>query len=334
MPEIQKPVPRGVYFGDRPSKWYQQLNTPNLDFSARQLPSLGEHLARRIIEPEGTIDRTWYQQEGNETGLDGAVKIVPLPVCIPPALSKSAIKEMQKLRAEGLLTSLRGGRPTDLARPLTPKVRARIADGSPDLVNLIRRVEEGIKGGPLFIRTLKFDEARASTTQGEADKSKPNLHFDAEGSSRNDYGGPVYQFYANVSRVPRQFNVLPIPLGEMIFLLKQNGLVTDQESQSLPLKGILARFTQRFNVPVEQIIVESGQLAIFNGRVYAHDAGKGQIRFLRNGEFRPSHEPDFVLALDTVTTRYYEGYYDPGQSILEDPGTDAWWAMMNKSNRS
>jgi hypothetical protein len=120
----------------------------------------------------------------------------------------------------------------------------------------------------------------------------------------------------------------------MIDRLRQEHLVTSDEARTLPLEDILSRFRAAYSVPIETIVVESGHLALFDGRTFAHDAGKGVMRRLLDGVFVPSAEADFVLALDTVKTGYHVGHYDPARSILDDPGTDAWWTMMGKSAAS
>lgn len=116
----------------------------------------------------------------------------------------------------------------------------------------------------------------------------------------------------------------------MIDMLEEKNFILSNERRTLPLQEVLKRFTQNFDIKPEQIIIESGQLAIFDGRTFAHDAGKGRLRTLKSGDFEPSNEPDLLLAFDTVKTGYHIGYYDPTKSILEDPGTDAWWEMMDK----
>lgn len=320
---------RAVYYGDRMPPSYIALNAPHLVLASDQ-PFAG---ARSDATAASDVDRSRYSylRHANEDDLDSVVKIVPLPVCLPGRLSQGAIAELRRLREAGVLCALRGGRRTDLAHPLRADARAKIKADCPSLVDLIGRVEAAITGGDLFLRAVKLDEARASTTQADADRTKTNLHFDAERSSLAEYGAPVYQFYANVARLPRQFRLLPIPLPDMLDRLRRERLLTSDEATTLPLEDILLRFRAAFSVPIETIVVESGQLALFDGRTFAHDAGKGVMRRLLAGAFVPSAEADFVLALDTVKTGYHEGYYDPSRSMLDDPGTDAWWKIMGES---
>ena len=210
-----------------------------------------------------------------------------------------------------------------MARPLKPEIRQLIKQSYPHLVELITKVEAVTKGSDLFIRAIKMDEARASTTQKEEDRKKGNLHFDAEKSSLEQYGDPVYQFYANVSRLPRQFQIIPTALPEMLDQLVANGNLLETDRLTTPLERVLQLYLEHFPVTYEQIIIESGHLSIFDGRRFAHDAGKGRMRTIRQGGFEPSNEPDLLLAFDTPKTGYHTGFYDPQQSLLEDPGTDA-----------
>ncbi|HKB88787.1 MAG TPA: hypothetical protein VKC53_04010 [Patescibacteria group bacterium] len=318
--------PRASYFGDTAPGYYFHLNSsyfPN--------QNLNSYTQTKLINSEGDTDRSAFDAHANEEGLDSQVKVVALPVCIPRKLSWNAEREVNKLKDTGHLTELRGGRRTDLARPLTPETREIVLNECPNLVKIIQKVEASITGSDLFVRGIKMDKARASTTQVENDVKKANFHFDAEKSSLKDYPNPVFQYYANLSILPRVFEIIPVPLPEMFSVLKNMQLVSEPES--MQPKEILEIFTNTFDVKHERIVIESGQLAIFNGRVFAHDAGKGMIKPLLKGEFRPSHEPDLILALDTVKTGYHVGNYDPEKSILEDPGTKEWWDMMAKFSK-
>jgi hypothetical protein len=189
-------------------------------------------------------------------------------------------------------------------------------------------VEGAIAGSDLFVRALKIDEARASTTGVGADKSQTNLHFDAELTTLADYPGPIFQYFVNVALLPRQFRIVPLPIADMVRLLIECQLMPAREQHAWTPKLIVETFTKDFNAPLEEIIIEPGSLAVFNGRVFAHDAGKGRISALAHGRFVPTREPDFIIALDTVKTGYHEGYYFPEQSILEDAGTKAWWDLL------
>lgn len=311
---------RAVYVGDRVPPSYLALNAPHLTLTLDR-PFAGDH----------ADERARYLRHANADDLDSVVKVVPLPVCLSGRLSRGAMADLRRLRDAGALSALRGGRPTDLARPLRADTRAKIKAECPALVGLIGKVEAAITGGDLFVRALKLDEARASTTQADADRAKTNLHFDAERFSLDTYGEPVYQFYVNVARLPRQFRLLPIPLPRMLDQLRRARLLTSDEATTLPLEEILSRFRAAFAAPIETVVVESSHLALFDGRTFAHDAGKGVMRRLLAGAFVPSAEADFVVALDTVKTGYHVGAYDPSRSFLDDPGTDAWWEMIGDS---
>lgn len=107
-----------------------------------------------------------YPLFANENGTEVHVKVIPLPFYFPDSLCKNAIHEMITLREQGLLTSLRGNRSTDLARPLPTEVREQVNIIAPNLVKLVTGIEKAIKGSDLFVRAIKIDEARISTTTG------------------------------------------------------------------------------------------------------------------------------------------------------------------------
>lgn len=273
-----------------------------------------------------------FRKYANHEGLASQVKVVPLPVEIPTELSELALNETMSLRDAGYLSTLRGGRRTDLARPLAADVRSAIESNCPALQELVRKIETGIYGSHLFIRAIKLDDSRMSTTQPDTSAvHTPYLHFDAQGYSLTEYFSPVYQYFANIGTLPRIFTILPIPAPEMI-----KKLVEDGENESVlratKMQDLLTMFQSRFKIPYERIVINSGQMAIFDGRAFAHDGGKMDMDALSEGKFIPSPEPDFVLTLDSVINSYHEGYYFPDQSILQDPGTEAWWEMMRKFN--
>jgi hypothetical protein len=272
-----------------------------------------------------------YALFAGEEHLDSLVKVIPLPVHLPRALRKGAMTEMQWLRDRKVLTQLRGGRLTDLARPFSPEARRAVTEKCPHLVELIRRLEGAIAGSELFVRALKIDDARASSTGVGANRSETNLHFDAEKSTLAQYPDPVYQYFVNVALLPRQFRILPLPITEMVRLLIDRELIPEDAVRVCTPEEMVETFTRHFNASLEEIIIEPGCLAIFDGRVFAHDAGKGQIGQLVRGRFVPTREPDFVIALDTTKTGHHEGFYFPEQSILDDAGTKAWWDLLKGS---
>lgn len=334
MREIEPIVyPRAIYYGTKPPDTYYDINRTRFPAIIGSKAPFGETQLNPILTAQLAKEPPYplhYILFANEDALESSVKIIPLPVRIPRSLSNRIINEMRRLQEEDVLVELRGGRKTDLIRPLRPEVKTKLRNECPNLVELITSVEDAIAGKDLYIRGIKIDEARVSTTQPDSDITKPNLHFDAERSSLQEYAEPVYQYYANIGYFPRQFRILPVPLSEMIFLLTQNNLLSEEEAAIVPVQTLLDRFTTHFSVPSEEIIVESGQLAIFDGRVFAHDAGKGRIGDLKRGRFMPTKEPDLLLALDSIKIPYYQGYYFPNLSFLEDTGTDAWWNLIDK----
>jgi hypothetical protein len=325
--------PRAAYCGMEVPSSYFAVNRRNFDLP-RGVNHPGHRKRYRVLNP-AVVKRVKraslaYTLFAGDEDLDALVKVIPLPVHLPRSLRKGAMAEMLWLRDQRVLTELRGGRLTDLARPFSPEARRAVMGKCPRLVELISRVEGAIAGSDLFIRALKIDEARASTTGVGEDRSTTNLHFDAEMTSLADYPGPIYQYFVNVALLPRQFRIVPLPIPEMIRVLLDRQLIPGHETQEWTPKALVETFTQHFNSPLEEIIIEPGSLAIFNGRVFAHDAGKGRIGPLVRGKFVPTPEPDFIIALDTTTTGYHEGYYFPEQSILDDAGTDKYWDMLRE----
>lgn len=308
--------PRARYFGVA-SPEYAALN-PTL-FSVQTGSAEARSAAPALREP---WDRAAFLRAAVEDGLDRLVRVVRLPVALEPELAASAIAEMGRLREQGDLTVLRGGRPTDLPRPLPAALRAKVRAGCRGLQELLRRVESALAGSSLFVRAIKIDEARASTTQPDADRAAGHLHFDAERSGLADYSEPVFQYYANAARLPRLFRVVPVPLPEMIAGLTRRGALASGEAETLPLSEILRRFRAAADVSPESIPVPSGCLALFNGRIFAHDAGKPDLGALVSGRFEPAVEQDLVLALDNALTGHHRGYYNPEMPFLDDPGVE------------
>ncbi|MGE3911996.1 MAG: hypothetical protein AB7K36_21735, partial [Chloroflexota bacterium] len=284
--------------------------------------------ARRLILAADAVDRSVFLAHANEQGLERQVKVVPLPVCIPRRLSQAVIREMAALRRDRILTELRGGRLTDLARPLAPAARAHVLAHAPSVVRLIERIEHALGDGDLFLRAVKYDDARFSSTHQTDNLAGQNFHFDAQEASLGAWSGEIHQYFANVATLPRQFRILPVTLPEMIERLVADGHLSQDEAMSTKVRTILTTFQSLYDEPVEQIVIESGQLAIFDGRLWAHDAGKGRLRNLAAGRFVPSREPDLVITLDSRKTGFHEGMYDPALPFLEDPGHPSYWERM------
>ncbi len=289
--------------------------------------ALGVAFGSTLLEETGVVERVQPFAETIEfDDLDQEVRILPLPSPLTPELSSGAIAEMARLRAEGHLTALRGGRLTDLPRPLPAALRQHVCETCPYLVELLRRVETGLAGTHLFVRAVKLDDARASTTAPEADIQAENLHFDAELSSLTEYDEPVYQFYANAAVQPRQFRILPLPLPRLVECLIDAGRLDAEAASEWKVRRLFDTYldwwheTKEKESPLQVLPVPSGWLAIFDGRSFAHDAGKADMEALAAGRFQPASEPDLVLALDTVRTDYHEGYYYPELPLLDDPG--------------
>jgi hypothetical protein len=293
--------PRARFFGAIPEN-YETLNRDLLRLTA--LPAAEPPLP----------DRVAWHQAAHPWDLERAVKVLPLPEPIPRAISAFAIRGMESLRDLGVLSALRGGRRTDLARPAAGRMAREIRRHAPGLIELVEHLEAILAGSDLFVRSIKLDAARASTTAPSSDPKASNLHFDAEKSSLAEYSEPIWQFYLNAGQLERQFRILPI-VREGLF-----AEFSDAERSTLPLRTLLERHLATHRPVLETVPIESGALAIFDGRRFAHDAGKSDPKALARGRFEPSSEPDLVVALDTVETGYHQGLYRPERSFLEDRG--------------
>ncbi|MCC7369244.1 MAG: hypothetical protein IT306_12520 [Chloroflexi bacterium] len=320
--------PRAAYLGEQPPPYYRKLNGERFALPTEDDAATG--MRRRLNRGLGAVDRSAFLAHANADGLDHMVKVVPLPLRIPRALSQAVIREMAALRQAEVLTVLRGGRRTDLARPLSPEQRAHVRTHAPNLIDVIRRIEAALVDGDLFLRTVKYDDARYSSTHQTDNLGGENYHFDAQEATLDQWSGVIHQYFANVATLPRQFRILPVTLPEMIERLVQDGHLAREAARTTKIRTILETFRARYDEPVEQIIVESGQLAIFDGRLWAHDAGKGRLRDLVAGRFVPSREPDLVITLDSKKTGFHEGMYDPSQPFLDDPGHPSYWERMTK----
>ncbi len=321
---------RARYFGKAPAA-YAELNRQGIGDTGAAPAEPAPGSAQAFVRAATVGD------------LASTVRVVRLPGPARDELrskSPAALAELAELRAAGYLAALRGGRETDLARPLAAAARGFAHERCPNLRGLVEAVESVLAGGPLFVRTLKLDRARASSTDPSAELARTNLHFDAGKSCLAEYREPIFQFYLNAGLEPRQFRILPVPRPELLARVAEATGRAIPDLDHDPLDRVLAEYLQRVD-PVEQvehaeasdngehskpearlewIPVPSGYLAVFDGRTFAHDAGKGA---LLGGRFEPSQEPDFVLALDTVTTGYHAGHYRPELPFFEDTGFSA-----------
>eukprot|EP00698_Gefionella_okellyi_P008750 TRINITY_DN2188_c0_g1_i1.p2 TRINITY_DN2188_c0_g1~~TRINITY_DN2188_c0_g1_i1.p2 ORF type:complete len:271 (+),score=48.39 TRINITY_DN2188_c0_g1_i1:97-813(+) len=230
---------------------------------------------------------------------------------IPSELSAAGITAMRRLRDSGHLVALRGGRLTDLAKPIKQSTLEFIAQHCAPLATLAQLVEQSLVGTDLFLRAFKCDCARASTTiPDSAAITESYFHFDAQESSLLQYSDPIWQFYMNVGQHPRQFRVIPQCYSDML-----NSVVLEGEDPaSLTPLTVLRRKGAACPPPVT-VQVDSGSMAIFNGRVWAHDAGKGT--FDEYGKFvAADDEDDFVAAIDTKRTAYHDELYNVDQPLI------------------
>ena len=312
---------RARYFGEAPAA-YAELNRQGIGVTGAAPAEPAPGSAQAFVRAATGGD------------LASTVRVVRLPAPARDELrskSPAALAELEELRAAGYLAALRGGRETDLARPLAPAARRFARERCPNLLGLVEAVESVLAGGPLFVRTLKLDRARASSTDPSAELARTNLHFDAGKSSLAEYREPIFQFYLNAGLEPRQFRILPVPRPELFTRVASATGRVLQELDRDPLDRVLAEFlepiapaeSRESGTRLEWIPVPSGYLAVFDGRTFAHDAGKAAPTALLDSRFEPSPEPDFVLALDTVTTGYHVGHYHPELPFFEDTGFPA-----------
>lgn len=238
-------------------------------------------------------------------------------------ITSELIREMEDLRAKKHLTELRGNRRTDLARPLKDSSRTYIEENCPTIRKVVRSIENNLSGSDYFIRALKIDDPRVSSTSPSQDALANNLHFDSEKTRLADLQGcHIYQFYGNLGQADRYFRFIGTPLWEMFGkLVEANLLMTPEETTP---QEVLRIFCETFVPPIEERSVPSGHITAFDGLNYAHDAGKVRLRDA------PGNEQDIVITLDTISSGFHEGYYFPDRSFLDDPGTSKWWKLLKE----
>ena len=300
MPQL-----RARFYGAEPAG-YRELNQALFE---------GETL---VPPPEPAAEPGTIAAYAGLDGLESSVKIIRCPLDLPDKTKTGSIAEMARLGRDGLLTALRGERRTDLARPLSAAASRRVLSTCPHLSTTLETVERFLAGTHLFVRAVKYDRARVSSTDPSVNRSREHLHFDAELSSLEQYDEPVFQFYLNLGREPRQFRILPVPLTEMLSQLIAAGALDPSDRRATQIARILELYRRQFPVELEIIPVESSHLAIFDGRAFAHDAGKANMAALMRGSFEPAAEDDLVLALDTTMTGHHSGLYNPTRPFLED----------------
>ena len=259
-------------------------------------------------------DSATFASSCGPEGLDERVKVLDSPLRASDELLEQAARECSALREQGRLTVMRGERGTDLLRPLSPDLAERLR-ARPALSALITQVESAIRVTGLFLRAIKFDDARASSTSKLADKLSTNLHFDAERATPRTFNGSIRQFYLNLSPTPRHFLIVPVSLGEMIDAL---GDRTEE-----PVGHTLQRYIDRFGLQVEVTPAAPFSLVIFDGRAFAHDAGKFTCASFESpeGPLALAPKPDLIAGLDALESNYEHTGYRPEIPFLEDLAT-------------
>lgn len=241
------------------------------------------------------------------TSYDLNRKIKVIKLLEPPKdLLHSSIGEMLRLKKMGMLTALRGNRQTDLARPVNQVTLNFIQSNLPNLIKLINLIEQRLYNSQLFLRALKIDGPRISTTSPSGNIYDQNIHFDAEKSSKQEWGDPIVQYYGNLGTEPRQFTIYPISLLSMVKKIESKFNYGETSLLKIPLKKILSIYLKNFETQPHTIDINSGELAIFDGRSFAHDGGKNPQK---------STEPDFVMTLDSKFNGKHE-FYDPFKKFL------------------
>jgi hypothetical protein len=92
-------------------------------------------------------------------------------------------------------------------------------------------------------------------------------------------------------------------------------MTPDVIQQTAPLR-VLELFTETFSPTIEEIVIERLQMAMFDGRTFAHDAGKIDLDHFDPRDLRLYQEADLVVALDTLVVTYEDGRYDPRSPFL------------------
>ena len=260
-------------------------------------------------------------KDGLVAQLSELVRIVPFPKDISRELRIAAMRDLIFLRDLEMLDVIRGGRKTDLLRPLSEKVAAKVKNDFSGLKSFIEYVESALIHTHLFIRSLKIDDARTSTTQREADIFKPNLHFDGRGRSLEEISQPEFKFFLNAATEPRHFRILPVSVGDMLDFCINQGLIPAGRRNTISVRDLLVIFESHTEIPYETIPVYPNQIAIFDGRTFAHDGGKADPDALLQGEFKPATEPDFAVELGHPLARYHRTY-NFSVPLLEDTSED------------
>lgn len=244
-------------------------------------------------------------------------EVIQLPLISEKEEASAMIGEMEEIKKRFRLVALRGGRQTDLTRPLSFRVQAQLLNHCPTLVAKIQEMEKMLRGWApaLFLRAVKLDAARVSSTSPSVDLSDTNWHFDA--GPTNIFDGPdsVPQFYLNLGSQPRHFRIFRATLPEMLEALANTTLGISKRNLAIwPAEQILAIYqTNTPDAPIEEVNVPSGSLTVFDGRRFAHDAGKWQTQ-RRNEET----EADLVAALDLKSNLTNQVLCRTNLSFLED----------------
>lgn len=257
------------------------------------------------------ILKTSSGKEVNTNGINEAIKVVQTPITNPEVVNKFIIEELRELRKKGYLTALRGNRMTDLSRNVSEEISTFIKNNCHNILFLIKETEKWLGLNPdLFIRVIKFDEARFSSTSPKEDTSDQNLHFDAGKSSFFEWQSSIPQFFLNVGST-RFFRVYPVPLNEMITSAVEHTNLTLETIEKMPVSEILSWHQKVFKEKLKEIKVPNGAMVIFDGRRFAHDAGKWPM------EGRRLCEPDVTLALDLKSNMYNQIQYKVNSGFLK-----------------
>ncbi|MEM6792348.1 MAG: hypothetical protein AAF725_00070 [Acidobacteriota bacterium] len=267
--------------------------------------------APRRVDREGSDPKRIFRENCGHRGTLESVKVLDFPSRLPTATLEQAAEECRTLRSRGSLTVMRGDRPTDLLRPLSPDLAERVRS-CPALRQVLEWLEGGdLAGSGLFVRSIKFDDARASSTARDPRRLATHLHFDAERATPKTFSGSIRQFYLNLSSTPRHFLIVPVALEEML---------AAGEHPEEPVGGTLERFLDRFGTLAEVTAAPPFSLVVFDGRAFAHDAAKFEhSSFLDEGApLELAREPDFIVALDALETNYEHVGYRPEAPFLED----------------
>lgn len=263
--------------------------------------------------------------------LEALVKVIKLPLEFERSESEAAADDMRRLQRANRLVQMGSGRKTDLFRGRRYDENQNAELRTPDLLAefdcgglsaIIAKIESILAGTGLFVRSVRMDDARFSSTAKGNDILAPNIHFDAGRVTDAETSGTLFQCFVNLGQLPRQFRVIPVTRRSLVDALTNSGLADVSEGwmSRQPTKLLDTILNYWPNLPLEIITVPSASMAVFDGRTFPHDGGKMHHEALIRGEQLPAEELDVTLQLERSDNFANVVYYDVTESFLDDRG--------------